>query len=621
MALKLGELVAFLKADDDQFKKGLDGAKKRLEGFGDKAKILGAGIGVAMTAGVVSGMDMGAANDKLAAQLGATGPESARLGKLAGELYADAYGESLDQVNEAIRGVTTNIEGMATASDTQLEGVTSTVLSLAQTFDQDLGATTRAVGKLIKTGLARDASEALDLLTRGFQTGTDEAGDLLDTVSEYSTKFRDIGLSGQQAMGLLSQGLTAGARDADTVADALKEFAIRAIDGSATTKAGFEALGLSGSKMAADIAAGGPKAAAALDLTLDRLRGIKDPVERNAAAVALFGTKAEDLGDALFSLDPSAAVGALGEVEGAAGKMGETLSDNADSRLESFKRKAHQAFVEKLGEAVPHIEKIVGWLGQHKDIIGPLTVGLGILAGIIGTIIGIYKIWTAVQLALNIAMMLNPIGLIIIAVLALIGIIVLIATKTTWFQDMWNAAWGWIKNAAGAAADWVVDKWNAFIGFVTGLPGRVRSAASGLWDGIKDSFRSAINWLIGKWNNFSLTLGGGSVLGIGIPSVTLSTPNIPLLASGGIVPATRGGRLAVLGEGGEDEAVAPLSKLAGMIRDAVNGASARTGAGQGDTHVYVEIDGQQLEGRIVRVVRERDRTLRRRAIAGAGVSI
>jgi hypothetical protein len=30
---------------------------------------------------------------------------------------------------------------------------------------------------------------------------------------------------------------------------------------------------------------------------------------------------------------------------------------------------------------------------------------------------------------------------------------------------------------------------------------------------------------------------------------------------GGIVPATPGGRLAVIGEGGEDEAVIPLSKL------------------------------------------------------------
>lgn len=38
----------------------------------------------------------------------------------------------------------------------------------------------------------------------------------------------------------------------------------------------------------------------------------------------------------------------------------------------------------------------------------------------------------------------------------------------------------------------------------------------------------------------------------------------------------------------------------------------------GDTHVYVTIDGQQLQGRIDRVVRENSRGLKRRAMAGSG---
>src|SRR3546814_1665275 len=58
----------------------------------------------------------------------------------------------------------------------------------------------------------------------------------------------------------------------------------------------------------------------ALDLTLDSLRRMKDPTEREAAAVALFGTQAEDLGAALFELDPSSATKKLGDVGGAAKK-------------------------------------------------------------------------------------------------------------------------------------------------------------------------------------------------------------------------------------------------------------------------------------------------------------
>ncbi|WP_225855252.1 hypothetical protein [Micromonospora noduli] len=44
---------------------------------------------------------------------------------------------------------------------------------------------------------------------------------------------------------------------------------------------------------------------------------MKDPVEQRAAAVALFGTKAEDLGDALYALDPSTAMAGLGDLAGA----------------------------------------------------------------------------------------------------------------------------------------------------------------------------------------------------------------------------------------------------------------------------------------------------------------
>lgn len=55
--------------------------------------------------------------------------------------------------------------------------------------------------------------------------------------------------------------------------------------------------------------------------------------------------------------------------------------------------------------------------------------------------------------------------------------------------------------------------------------------------------------------------------GIGIIDDLLpgSLPRIPRLAKGGIIPATPGGRLFVGGEGGQDEVVAPLSKLKDML--------------------------------------------------------
>src|SRR5262245_23270986 len=142
------------------------------------AGALAAGVaaGAALIKGVQQAMEKERLNDRLAAQLRATPEEAKRFGALAGKLYADAYGDSLATVNNAVRGVVANIAGMRTASEAELQGVTTAALNLADVFEQDLGAVTRAAGKLVKTGLAKDGAEAMDLLTAAFQSGVDEAG-------------------------------------------------------------------------------------------------------------------------------------------------------------------------------------------------------------------------------------------------------------------------------------------------------------------------------------------------------------------------------------------------------------------------------------------------------------
>ncbi|WP_205447440.1 phage tail tape measure protein, partial [Candidatus Frankia alpina] len=269
-----------------------EGLAKVREKFDSAATGIAAGIGGALGYGVASSLDMGAASAKLAAQLGLNTTEAASVGKTAGKVYSGGWGDSMDTVNEAIRGVTLNIGDLGKGAAGGLQGMSSKALMLSQTFDQDLGGATTAVGQMLRTGLASSADQAFDIITAGLQAGADKSGGFLDTLNEYGTQFRKMGIDGQTATGLLSQGLKAGARDGDLVADAIKEFSIRAIDGSTTTAQGFKMIGLNASDMATRIGKGGSSASSALDETLDRLRGIKDPVLQSQAAVALFGTQA-----------------------------------------------------------------------------------------------------------------------------------------------------------------------------------------------------------------------------------------------------------------------------------------------------------------------------------------
>ncbi|RYF54619.1 MAG: hypothetical protein EOO27_23235, partial [Comamonadaceae bacterium] len=221
-------------------------------------------------------------------------------------------------------------------------------------------------------------TEAFDLLVKAQQSGLNTSEDLLDTFDEYGTQFRKLGLEGPEALGLMSQAVKNGARDTDIAADALKEFSIRAVDGSKLSTEGFEAVGLNAEEMTAKIAQGGAGAKEGLDQVLDGLRNMEDPFARNAAAVALFGTQSEDMGDALFNMDLSNAVTQFGEVGGAAQKAGDTMGSNTaasfDSAMRSIETSANSIKLALADAFGPGMTEAANWVTTHKpEIIGFFT--------------------------------------------------------------------------------------------------------------------------------------------------------------------------------------------------------------------------------------------------------
>lgn len=365
--------VGAAKVGLTQFASDVDGTVgkvgKSWAGLKDKLKLGALAGAAALGAGLAEGLDFGAAQSKLKAQLGLAGADAEKIGKAAGDLYKGGFGESVESAGDTIKAAFQNgIVGIKSTRE-EIVGVGQDIENYIVLSGEDATKTTEAVAQILKNKLAPNAKAAFDLLVRGQQLGVNKAEDLLDTFNEYSTEFRQLGLDGPKALGLLSQGLQAGARDADTVADALKEFAIRAKDGSATTVDGFKSIGLNAKAMQKVFAAGGPAAAAGLDQVLDKLRLVKDPAEQSRIAVELFGTKAEDLQAALFALDPSKAVKGLGDLAGASDRAGATLNDNAKARLTSFTRTLKLNVVDFLGTKV--IPKVEEWGNAFKDKVQP----------------------------------------------------------------------------------------------------------------------------------------------------------------------------------------------------------------------------------------------------------
>jgi phage-related minor tail protein len=495
----------------------LGGAAKAAAGFA--AAAIGVGAGVDLISQALVGTDIQAT---LSAQLGSTPEMAAEFGSIAGRLYAHNYGESLQGVAEGLRAVWQSGALAEDATGAQIEDITGKALNLQKVFGVDLTKAMRAVGVMMRTDMAPNAETALDIVVRGFQQGVNVADDYLDTLNEYSTQFRKLGLDGATATAILSQGLKAGARDADVVADALKEFSIRSIDGSTATSAAYKTLGLDAAATAQQIAAGGDGAAAGLQTVLDRLRGIEDPVLQAQAAVGLFGTKAEDLGAALFALDPQAAVNGLGDVAGAAQRMGETIAASPQATLDTFIRSTKQWGVDVLGgQVVPVLIDFIGWITgdlvpalvsagewvqRNKDWLVPLVIVVGTFAIAYKAVAIAMELWaaraaiaTAAQWALNVALTANPVGLIIAAIAALVAGFIYFWNTSDAFRGFWIGLWETIKSAA-------MSVWSGFLqpvfGAIVTAIRWVGDAAVWLWQNAfvpaYEAIAAAATWL---WSN------------------------------------------------------------------------------------------------------------------------
>ncbi|MGA6128837.1 MULTISPECIES: phage tail tape measure protein [unclassified Microbacterium] len=335
------------------------------------------GVGKAAAQALLDSFQAGLAQEKgrddLQALTGISEAAAARLARAAGEAYANVFGDSIesnmDTTRLALQFDLIDEDNTTSAAQKTIEGLAG----IADVLREDVQPTATAVTTLLKTGMAKSAQEAFDLLATGQREGANRAEDLLDTFTEYPVVLARLGLTGQEMLGLINQGLEAGARNSDVAADALKEFQIRATDGSKASSDGFKQLGLDAEDMTARIARGGKDARAGLQEVLDRLRDTEDPVIRNAAAVALFGTKAEDLGEALFAMDLTSAVDQLNGVEGAARRMFDTMADNDATKLEGAQRNIEVAVSSMQGALAVAFSEPLGdfadWVSSNR---GPL---------------------------------------------------------------------------------------------------------------------------------------------------------------------------------------------------------------------------------------------------------
>lgn len=373
----LQAVVSLAGTIDPSLGKALDDVTGKLENVNWKAVAVGGavgGIAVATGKAVVEagkyladlGNEYNTAINQLSAATGATGDELDALGESVKNIYAQGLGDDFADVADGLAATqqASDLTGEA------LERATAAGFNLRDVFDYDVSESARAASALMKN-FGIDAEEAYGLIAVGAQNGADKNGDLLDTLNEYSPQFAALGLSADQFIGTLVEGADAGLFSIDKVGDAVKEFNIRAKDGSDTSREAFESLGLNADKMFAAFAAGGDTAEAAFFDTVEALNSMDDPLARNAAGVALFGTQFEDLEAGVLPVLASIETAAY---DGAAAlqQINDVKYNDLGSAFEAVKRSAEVALLPMASMIANTLTSLAPILSETFEAISPV---------------------------------------------------------------------------------------------------------------------------------------------------------------------------------------------------------------------------------------------------------
>jgi phage-related minor tail protein len=502
--MTIGELVGYVGLDNTEFRQGLDDSESRFERFGDglqtAAAAAGVAAGAALGAALGESMNIEASTDRVAAQLDLTAEESERVGNAAGTLFANAYGGSIEEVNAALRGVIANTGDLGDISDEELTAMGAKALDLAVILEEDVARVAQIAGQAVREGLAADMTEAFDLIAAASaRTMPGLQADVLDAADEYGQFFSQLGFSGEEAFGLLAAASAGGTYEIDKTGDALKEFSLLATDMSESSQDAFETIGLDAHTMANNLLAGGDTAKAAFDEIVKGILAIEDPATRANTAIALFGTPLEDIAvtdiPAFLSglIDAEAALDSTG---GAADRMGATLNDNAAASFTTLGRTIQTDFVEAMEPALPLLQKLAGWLMPLAPYLLPIAAAIAAV--------------TAVQWLWNAAMLANPIGLIIVAIVALIAIIVALVQNWDTIRAVIVIGWELLKTKASeifsAIGEFFIEWWPWIFAIFTGGLSLVVGWVIDNWDEIKSVtstvFNAIGNFFVGIWRWF-----------------------------------------------------------------------------------------------------------------------
>lgn len=276
------------------------------------------------------------------------------------------------------------------------------------------------------------------------------------------------------------------------------------------------------------------------------------------------------------------------------------------------------------------VQTATGFMAEHTNVV---MIVAGVLAALGVAIITVHvamtayaaattvvtaatTVWAGAQRLLNLALAMNPIGLVVAAIVALVAILIVAYKNSETFRNIVDGAFRAVQAAAAFAFNWVKQNWplllailtgpfglavlaisknkNKIVEFFKGVPGDIEAAFKGLASMISSPFTTAFTAVKSMWN---ATVGGfGFTIPDWVPGVGGNSFHIPSMARGGIH-----GGFAIVGERGRELVKLPQGST--VVPNGTTEAMLAGGGGGGRAVIELRSDGSRLADLLLEILR------------------
>lgn len=347
----------------------------------------------------------------------------------------------------------------------------------SEQFGTDFTDTMIGVNSLAK-GFGISAEEALKLIQDGFVAGANANGEFVDTLKEYPRYFKEAGLSAEEFIAITTNAAQQGIYS-DKGVDVIKEGNIRLREMTKATADALAGIGINAEAVQADLQAGSLTTFEVMQLVAGKLNELPASSAAVGTAIAdIFGGPGEDAG--LAYIQSLATVQTNMEAVKAA--AGETAAQQAQQLATQEELKNSFLGLIDLSAIYTNVQPYVDFAAQ----IGTTMLGVAGLVKTMQTLniaaattrvrtlavaasakiaAAASAVWKGVQVALNVVLSANPIGLVVMAIGALVTAVIAAYNNCEGFRKVCDQVWAALKPLATAIMDglakafeWLVEK-------------------------------------------------------------------------------------------------------------------------------------------------------------------